>query len=155
MKPYPLLAGLLSGLLAAAPAVADVTIDGAVLHPHHWALSDLKAQPGVVIDLSYQTGHGEEHGHFTGVPLWRLLSEVGLADDKGKNPAIRHFIVATGGDGYSAIFAFGELDPDLEGKSVLVAYERDGIPMPDLQLVVPGDKKGARYVHDLVRVEVR
>ncbi len=146
---------LLAGLILAAPALADVTIDGLVMHPHRWAVSDLKAQPGVVIELAYQTGHGEEKGRFTGVPLWRLLSEVGLADDKGKNPAIRHYIVASGADGYSAILSYGELDPDLEGKSVLVVYERDGIPTPDLQLVVPGDKKGARYVHDLVRVEVR
>jgi DMSO/TMAO reductase YedYZ molybdopterin-dependent catalytic subunit len=145
---------VLAGLLVAAPALADVTVDGLVMHPHQWAMSDLKAQPGLVIELSYQTGHGEEKGRFTGVPLWRLLSEVGLADDKGKNPNIRHYIVATGADGYSAVFAVGELDPDLEGKSVLVAYERDGIQTPDLQLVVPGDKKGGRYVHDLVHVEV-
>ena len=146
---------LLAGLLVAAPALADVTIDGQVMRPHQWAMSDLKAQPGVVIDLSYMTGHGEEHGHFTGVPLWRLLSEAGLADDKGKNPNIRHYVVATGADGYSAVFSFGELDPDLEGKAVLIAYDRDGVQAPDLQLVVPGDKKGGRYIHDLVRIEVR
>lgn len=146
---------LFAACLAGTPALADVTIDGQVMRPHRWTPSDLRAQPGLEIDLSYLTGKGEEHGHFVGVPLWRLLGEVGLADDKGKNPAIRHYVVATGADGYGAVFSYGELDPELEGKAVLICYQRDGVETPDLQLVVPGDKRGSRYIHDLVRVEVR
>ena len=147
---------LVACLLAAMPVFADVTIDGQVQHPHRWAASDLKAQAGVQADVTYQSGKGEEHARFVGVPLWRLLSEAALVEDgKGKNPSNRHIVVATGGDDYSAILSFGEIDPEFEGKAVLVAYERDGVPLPDLQLVVPGDKRGGRYVHDLVHIEVR
>jgi len=38
---------------------------------------------------------------------------------------------------------------------VLVAYERDGKPLDGLQLVMPGDKRGGRYVHELVHIEVK
>ena len=38
----------------------------------------------------------------------------------------------TGADGYVVALAVGELDPEFEGKSVLVAYARDGKPTPGL-----------------------
>ena len=50
-----------------------------------------------------------------------------------------------------------ELDPEFEGKEVLIANTADGRPMADggLRLVVPGDQRGGRSVHDLVRIVVR
>ena len=58
-------------------------------------------------------------------------------------------------DGYAVAVAFGELDPGLEGKAVLVAYEKDGEALPSLQLVVPGDARAARSVRELTEIEVR
>lgn len=50
--------------------------------------------------------------------------------------------------------AIGEIEPNLEGKQILVAYSRDGQPT-EPRLVVPGDKHGARSVRDVVRVTVK
>ncbi len=63
----------------------------------------------------------------------------------------------TGADGYTVAVAIGEMDPEFEGKSVILAYTKDGqkIPGTGLRLVVPGDQRGGRSVHDMVRVEIR
>lgn len=36
----------------------------------------------------------------------------------------------------------------------LLATEQDGTPLPRPRLVVPGDRKGGRYVSDLVELKV-
>jgi hypothetical protein len=149
MKIIPLLTALL-----ALPAFADILIDGQVSSPRQWSAADLKVQPSITIEASYMA-HNEEHVHFTGVPLWALLTEAKLIEGEGKNAKLRHSILVTGSDGYAAAVALGEIDPEFEGKQVLVAYEREGKPLDSLQLVVPGDKRGGRYVHDLVHIEVK
>jgi len=144
-----------AGLLLALPAAADVLVDGQVRQPHSWTLAELKALAPVSAEVAYLTGHGEEHVRFTGVPLWILLGEAKLADDTGKMPAIRHSVMVTGRDGYSALVSLGEFDPEFEGKEVLLAWQRDGKDLDTPQLVVPGDKRGGRYVRDVIKIEVR
>ena len=146
---------LCAGLLMAVPALADVLVDGQVRQPHSWSVAELKALAPASADVTYQTGHGEEHARFTGVPLWTLLGEAKLADDQGKMPGLRHSVLVTGRDGYAVMLAFGEFDPEFEGKAVLLAWQRDGKDLDTPQLVVPGDKRGGRYVHDVVRIEVK
>ena len=92
----------LSLLLAlAAPAVfADdapsLAIAGAVDHPQQLTIADLKALPPTTLDVTFMTGHGEEHGRFTGALLWTLLDRAALSDTKGKHPDLHHTLVATG-----------------------------------------------------------
>ncbi len=152
MRATLLSAGL---LLAAAPALADVLVDGQVGQPHPWSLEELKTLAPVSAEVTYLTGHGEEHARFTGVPLWTLLGEARLADDTGKMPGLRHAVLVTGRDGYAVALSFGEFDPEFEGKAVLLAWQRDGKDLDAPQLVVPGDKRGGRYVHDVARIEVK
>jgi hypothetical protein len=69
-------------------------------------------------------------------------------------------VVATGSDGYKAIFSLGEIDPAFGNQPVLVAYAdtagqlgpnaSDGLA----RVVVPGDIAGGRYVSDLVSLQV-
>jgi len=152
MRAVLLCAGL---LLAAAPAGADVLVDGQVRQPHPWSLEELRKLASVSAEVAYLTGHGEEHGRFTGVPLWTLLGEAQLADETGKLSGLRHSLLVTGRDGYSVALAYGEVDPEFEGKAVLLAWQRDGKELETPQLVVPGDKRGGRYVHDVVHIEVK
>ncbi len=71
-----------------------------------------------------------------------------------KNSFLRQYVLVEATDCYGAIVATGEIQPNLEGKTVLVAYEKkdsDGTVVPLIdegfaRLVVPGDKAGARYV---------
>ena len=63
--------------------------------------------------------------------------------------------MARGRDGYTVALSIAELDPSLEGKQVLIATARDGKPLGGLELIVPGDKRAARQVHDLLAIEVQ
>jgi hypothetical protein len=144
-----------------APASADepaLEIAGAVATPQHLTETQLKALPPTEVEVSFHTGHGDEKGKYTGALLWSLLQNAGLTDHQGNRPDLRHAIAITGSDGYVVIVSFGEIDPDFEGKPIIVAYARDGQPTDAkdrLRLIVPGDSHGGRDVRDVVRIEVR
>jgi DMSO/TMAO reductase YedYZ molybdopterin-dependent catalytic subunit len=143
---------------ANAEAARSLTIDGRVAQKLHLAPADLMAMPTKEAEISFQTGHGAEKATYKGVELWDLVQRAKLADEKGNRPDLHHFALVTGRDGYAVVIALGEIDPDFEGKDVLIAYEKDGEPLgakDGLRLVVPGDKHGGRAVRDVVRVEIR
>ncbi|MBV8119654.1 MAG: molybdopterin-dependent oxidoreductase [Alphaproteobacteria bacterium] len=109
--------------------------------------------PAVQEHILFLTGHGPEQENFTGGLLWSVLEHVrALGGDRGTR--IRRAIMVTGRDGYAAVLAVAEIDPDFEGKQVLLAYRQNGKLIP-LRLVVPGDRYGGRSVRDVVRIELR
>lgn len=62
----------------------------------------------------------------------------------------------TGRDGYRAVLALGEIAPDFENKSVILANRMDGKPLGagHPRVVVPLDKRGGRSVRDVMRIPV-
>ena len=63
----------------------------------------------------------------------------------------------TGRDGYSVALSLGELDPDFEGKAVILAYSKDGNRLSaqdGIRLIVPNDRHGGRAVRDVVAIAV-
>jgi hypothetical protein len=152
-------------LLAAALAICalpvsaqeppTVTVSGAVQHPITLTIADLKAMPGLDVTVSQQTDRGPAQGKFHGVLLWSVIDKAGLLNGTQKNAYLRHTLLVSGSDGYAAALSEGEIDPKLEGKQVLLAYEKDGALLGAPRLVVPGDAHAARGVHDVVSVEVK
>lgn len=140
---------------AQGSAPAGLAIQGRVEHPRTLALADLQALPPVTLEVEHATGKGTQRDSFTGALLWPLITEARPVDEPGGHSALRHTLMARGQDGYVVALAIGELDPHFEGKQVLVAYARDGKPLPGLRLVVPADAHAGRSVHDLVAIEVR
>jgi hypothetical protein len=117
----------------------------------------LRSFAPTTIDVTFETSEGEKSGRYTGVLLWALIEKAGLVDDVGRNASLRHTLLVTGRDGYAAALAVGELDPHLEGKSVILAYD-GGEPAASrtaLRLVVPGDAHGGRSIRDVATIEVR
>ena len=150
-------ATLLALTLLAGPAAAQfpaLILDGKVKQPRHWTLDELKKLPARHEDVTYQTDRGPVTAGFTGVLLWSLLEAAGGLDDVGKNAAVRHAIRVTARDGYVMVTSTGEIAPDLGGKPAMVAYERDGKPLDDVRIVMPGDKHGARNVRDVTAITV-
>jgi hypothetical protein len=94
---------------------------------------------------------------FTG-PL--LIDVLELAEpvfnDKNRNDRLRFYVNFTATDGYQAIVAWGEIDPNFENKEVILAVTEDGVPLDDegLRLVVPGDIRGGRYVFGIERIRL-
>ena len=97
---------------------------------------------------------------FEGVALRDVLAKVGVALGEALHgKALARVIVATATDGYQVAYAIAEVDAGFTDQIVLLADKRDGRPLlPDtgpLQIVVPLDKRPARWVRQVVKLEVR
>jgi len=100
----------------------------------------------------------QERG-YGGVRLVDVLQEAGIRQD-ARHALRRTYVIATASDGFKAVFSWGELFNTPIGRSVLVAYERDGTPLRDgegrITLVSLADERpGTRHVKWLERIEVR
>lgn len=118
---------------------------------------DLAKLPSVEQDVRYQTSKGEEQGRYKGPLLWSILEARGIGELPGHNAQLQHSFVVEGRDGYKIVFSVGEIDPDFGNAPIQLATEKDGKPLgaEGYRLVVPGDKRGARYVKDVVRIELK
>ena len=154
---YRLGAALVTLSLVAGPAAAQspaLVLEGNVRQPQRWTLEDLKKMPAEHADVLYQTDRGPVRASFTGVLLWWLIGAAGGIDDSAKSPELRHAIRITAGDGYVVVTSSGEIAPDFGGKGVTIAYERDGKPLDEFRIVMPGDKHGGRNVRDVVSINI-
>ncbi len=136
-------------------------VDGQVLNPLALTVDDLRTSfTPQTVDVTFLSGEETITTSFTGVPLWDVLSaaQVNLNADV-RNDKLSLFIVATGRDGYQAVIAWGEIDPEFANQPILVAYEEAGQPIAGdegpFRLVVPGDGRGGRYVFGLVNLSLR
>jgi len=111
--------------------------------------------PAIDIAVSQQTDRGPSQGKFRGALLWSVVDKAGLLNGAEKNGYLRHTLLVRGSDGYAAALSEGEIDPKLEGKQVILAYQKDGATFDRPRLVVPGDAHGARGVHDVITIEVK
>ncbi len=141
------------GPAGSATAPAGVALSGGIKVPRTLALADLQALPAVTVEVTADAAQGQRKITYTGALLWPLLQAAAPVDAPGRATQNQHVPMARGSDGYAV--AFGEMDPHLEGKQVLIAYFMDGNPLPAPCLVVPGDSYGGRAVHDLAAIEVR
>lgn len=97
---------------------------------------------------------------YAGVPLLDLLSLLGAPHGKDLHgKALSDYVIVTGSDGYKAVFALAEADPEFHPGQILVADQMDGKPLDaktgPFRLVVTEDKRPARSVHSLVSIEVK
>jgi len=120
--------------------------------------ADLKALPHHTVTV--HNPHANAGETYSGVPVIDLLAKEGVPhghDLRGK--ALAQYIVGIGSDGYKAVIALGEADPDFHPGEVLVADQMDGKPLDaktgPFRLVVTEDKRPARSVHNLVSIEVK
>lgn len=150
-------ASVLSALLAAASPAAlaqNVSLIESVQHAASIDAATVEQLPATESTIAFQTSHGPEKATYTGAPLWSVLQKSASlnADPRQR---LHQVVIVTGNDGYTAALALAEIDPEFEGKQVLLAYKQDGKPLDELRLVVPGDKFGGRSVRNVVRIEIR
>ncbi len=118
--------------------------------------------PATLDKLPHTTAALSVHGTVqscTGVPLMALLANAGVPSGEAvRGAALNTIVTADAGDGYRIVFSLGELDALLGDAGVLVADHCDGKPLAaadgPLRLVVPGEKRGARSVRQLIRLGV-
>jgi DMSO/TMAO reductase YedYZ molybdopterin-dependent catalytic subunit len=113
--------------------------------------------------LPHQTvrakGHDGVESQYEGVPLLAMLAKAGIPTGKDlKGRAMALYVVVEAADNYRAVFALAELDPAFTDRTILLADHRDGKPLSardaPFQIIVPGEKKHARWVKQVIRLKV-
>jgi DMSO/TMAO reductase YedYZ molybdopterin-dependent catalytic subunit len=105
------------------------------------------------------TGHDGVQHDFEGIDLRGILTKFGTpADGDLRGKEMADYVVAEGSDGYKAVFSLAEIDGDLGVTQVLIADKMDGHPLDGhdgpLRLIVPADKRPARWVRMLKEIRV-
>lgn len=97
---------------------------------------------------------------FEGVALRDVLAPAGAVfGEKLRGTLLAQVVLATARDGYQVAYGIAELDAAFTDQIVLLADRRDGKPLlPDSgpwQIIVPNDKRPARWIRQLSKIEVR
>ena len=159
------LAGLISCVHAHDPALScaggvsnDFELDGAVANPGVIRLADLQAMPSSRLEVTFVSGTAPVSDTYRGVLLADLLARAVVnVDASVKNDILSKYVVVYGSDCYRVVIPVGDVLADFGGEPILVAYANSaGLLTNDgmARLVVPGDKKGGRYVSNIARIEI-
>ncbi len=166
IRPAALAAALLmlplAPLRAQAPQTATATaaegtlvIAGDVTQTLTITPADLKAMPRTTVTVS----EAGKDSVYDGVLVTELLKRAGAPvgrDLSGK--AVATYVRASAKDGYQVVFSLAELDQGFTTNDIIVADTIDGKALFDYQgpfrIVAPHDKRGARSIRMLQRIEV-
>ena len=139
------------------PAPVLLTVSGEVSQPLKLTADDLAKFPHRTVNAR---DHNSKDTTFEGVEVGEILKLAGVKSGealRGKELAL--FLVAEAADGYRAVFALAELDHAFSDQVIIVADRRDGKPLPEkegpLRLVVPDEKREARWVRQVTSLTIR
>jgi hypothetical protein len=110
--------------------------------------------------VTVHNAHANADETYEGVELADLLTKYGAPMGKElRGGALGYYLVATGADGYKAVFSLAEVDPSFHPGDVLVVDTINGKALDartgPLRLVATEDKRPARGVRNLVSLEVK
>ncbi len=135
---------------------AYFTVGGEVLKPLKLSAKELTTLKSS--ETKAKDRDGKEHT-FKGVMLWTILDLAGVPlgkDLRGEN--LSKYVLVKASDGYEVVFSLPEIDPEFSEKIILLAYEVDGKPLAategPFRLVVPQDKKHARWIRQLNSIQI-
>jgi DMSO/TMAO reductase YedYZ molybdopterin-dependent catalytic subunit len=97
---------------------------------------------------------------YEGVSLAEVLRAAGVAlGNDLRGPLLANCLVVQAADGYRVVFSLPEIDPDTTDRLVLLADRKDGKALGakegPYRLVVPHDKRHARWVRQVTRISVQ
>jgi hypothetical protein len=132
-----------------------------VSDPYHSPIvlspADFRALPHITIKV--HNGHTNAEENYSGVPLETLLAKANAPVGKEfRKEALKTYLLASGTDGYSVLLSLAEVDSTFHVGQVIVADTRDGQPLGKygpFQLIVPGDSRPARWVHNLNAIKLQ
>ncbi len=141
---------------AKAPPVTALVVAGDVATPLDITPADLAAMPRTSVEVRQEDGQTTT---YEGVLVTEILKRAGTplgADLRGA--AVASYVLATASDGYQVVFSLAELDAGFTSNDIIVADTIDGKPLFAYQgpfrIVAPKDKRGARSIRMLQRLEV-
>lgn len=138
------------------PDRSQVVVTGKGLQTLELHASDLTRMTHTRLEVEPKPG---EAAAYDGVPLISLLETIGLpTGDALRGDGLKRYVQVTGADGYQVVFSLPELDPAFRTNQILLADRKNSLPLDasegPLRLVVPGEKRQARWVKSVVRIDV-
>ena len=136
---------------SAQPSIAVIGLDGRKVAV---SLTGLERHTLVTADRAgIKTTH-------EGALLRDVLAKAGVPLGEAlRGKALARAVIATAADGYQVAYAIAEVDEAFNDFTILIIDRRDGQPLlPDagpLQIVVPQDKRPARWIKQVTTLEVR
>lgn len=120
--------------------------------------ADLKAMPRTTVTVHNE--HSKADETYIGVRVADLLVKMGAPLGKElRGIALSSYLVVAGSDGYGAVIALADVDPSFHPGEVIVADTMNGQPLDaksgPFKLVVTEDKRPARWVRNLVYIELK
>jgi DMSO/TMAO reductase YedYZ molybdopterin-dependent catalytic subunit len=139
-----------------AGAAVLLQVAGDVGHPLSLTGEELAKLPHQTVRAK---GHDGVESQYEGVPLIEFLAKAGVPTGKDvRGPAMTLYVVVEAADSYRAVFALAELEPAFTDRVILLADHRDGKALSaregPFQIIVPGEKKHARWVRQVIRLKV-
>ncbi len=130
--------------------------DGVAKPPLTLTLSDLAAMPRAKVQV--RTHDNQDHT-YEGVPLFEILKRAGLPSGEAlRGTLLTRYLLMTAHDGYRVLFSLPEMDPAFSDTHALLADRMDGAPLPlqqgPFRLVIPGEKREARWIRMVERIDV-
>lgn len=113
--------------------------------------------------MTRHTAAVKEHGNeatYEGVLLHDVLEKAGAPfGNQLHGRTLSTYVLATARDGYAVVYTLTEMDPGfVDSPDILIADRGNGKPLPEtqgpLRIIVPHDKKPARSIRMLERLEV-
>jgi DMSO/TMAO reductase YedYZ molybdopterin-dependent catalytic subunit len=159
--PWVSLAVISALALASPPTVAQqaaattVKITGGP-HPLELTRADLLMMPRTKLKA---TSH-DVTNVYEGVSMRELLTRAGVPEGESLRGAdLAKSVMITGADGYKVAFGIAEFDPAFTDRVSLLADTKDGEPLTGnaapFQLVLEGEKRPARWVRQVIAIEIR
>jgi len=145
-------------LVPAMGQAADtaLTVTGEVKTPLTLTLAEIESMPSETISAK---DHDGSTANYQGVLLHTVLVRAGVPQGEFlRGEALRLCVLVKAADGYKVAFSVAELDPLFTEKETLLAYRRDGKELDSkagpLRLVIPDEKRQARWVREVTGLEV-
>jgi DMSO/TMAO reductase YedYZ molybdopterin-dependent catalytic subunit len=145
------------GVAAAAGDPASVSIAGVQPQAVRLSIDEIRKLPAQKARVVIENKEVE----YEGVPVSALLAKAGLTLGKeafhGKQ--LVNYVIAQARDGYRALFALAEVDPEVSDRPVLLCYARNGTPLPEqegpFRLILPQEKSQARWMRQVTEIVLK
>lgn len=147
-------------LFLAAPAVRaqepTVELTGIGAAPIRLSPQALSSLPVAERDVTFETSKGPATHHYRGLLLWDVLRANKALDGLKPAEQLKKTFLVSAKDGYQIAFSIGEIHPDFGNLPLILVTAVDGKPLEGgWRLVAPGDRRGARAVYEVTKIELR
>ncbi|MGH7676220.1 MAG: hypothetical protein ACREMV_13200 [Gemmatimonadales bacterium] len=104
----------------------------------------------LAVDTVIASFHERPPATYVGVGVDRLLAYAGVIVAGSRGRDFEQVVVVEAHDGYRMTFGVGEIDPSITGRRIVLARATgEGEGEGPWRLVVPGDRRGARWVRQV------